>query len=117
MKWNGRTPTSGPRSPRASRTSPPGGAWTGRRRSIRSSESSTGSPTPAESRREWGDTMGRYVLSHAAHRDLREIVAYVRARSIANAKKVNAKLRDAIRMLSASPGAGHERVECGDPSI
>lgn len=53
--------------------------------------------------------MARYVLTDLAKQDVREIISYIRKRSPQSAKKVQAELRDAMRLLAEFPLIGHYR--------
>ena len=61
--------------------------------------------------------MARYVLSEPAAEDVREIIAYLRARSPQAAKKVRADLRAAMRMLAEFPHIGHVREDVTDKPV
>lgn len=50
--------------------------------------------------------MGRYVLSAAAEADLKDIISYIRQRNPSAAKRVKARLREAMRKLADFPVSG-----------
>lgn len=61
--------------------------------------------------------MPRYALTDLAKQDVREIIAYVRARSPQSAKRVRAELREAMRLLADFPGMGHRRDDVAHEAL
>jgi plasmid stabilization system protein ParE len=61
--------------------------------------------------------MGRYILSETAAEDLRQIIAYIRARDARAAKRVNGEFRATMRRLADLPGIGHTRADVNDDSL
>lgn len=58
--------------------------------------------------------MSRYKLSVPARQDLREIRDYIARDSVAAARKVLARLTQALRSISEMPGQGHTRKDLTD---
>jgi antitoxin ParD1/3/4/toxin ParE1/3/4 len=61
--------------------------------------------------------MNRFVLTSAAREDLREISEFIREDSPAAARRVRAKLRDAMVKLSDLPSMGHYREDLADEPL
>jgi plasmid stabilization system protein ParE len=61
--------------------------------------------------------MKRFHVTPAARSDLREISDYIESHSPAAAKRVRAKLREAMHKLGQSPGIGHFREDLADEPI
>ena len=61
--------------------------------------------------------MGRYILTEPAKADVREIIAYVRQRNPAAARRLRTRLFSAISMLADFPGTGHLREDVTDEPL
>jgi toxin ParE1/3/4 len=62
--------------------------------------------------------MSRYVLTPAADRDVRDIVAYIAEQSgMAAADRLDEELHTAMGRLAETPGLGHVRADLADASL
>ncbi len=61
--------------------------------------------------------MSRYVLTPAAKADLVDIFEYIRYDKPMAARRVLAKIRDAMRRLAETPGMGHVREDLAEARI
>jgi plasmid stabilization system protein ParE len=61
--------------------------------------------------------MARYVLTDLAQSDIRDIVAYLKARSPRVAHQVRLEFRIAMKRLADFPGIGHLREDVTDQSV
>lgn len=61
--------------------------------------------------------MPRFVLSHEASVDLRDIYEYIAADDPAAARRVLEDIRTAMRRLADHPGLGHLRDDLADEAL
>jgi antitoxin ParD1/3/4/toxin ParE1/3/4 len=61
--------------------------------------------------------MKRYLLTRAAKQDVGDIAAYIAEENPVAARRVLAKLRQAMRRLAQAPGLGHLREDLADEPL
>ena len=59
----------------------------------------------------------RYLLTPSAKQDLREINLWIRRQSPAAARRVRARMREAMREIARRPGLGHSRADLADETL